>query len=63
MNSQTLIEANFTYENFKDWTFIKNIIKNSDSVNYFNLISLSTNESFAIIKIINENTIFSRTRK
>ncbi len=55
IDSQTLIEASFTYENFRDWTFIKNIIKNSDSVNYFNLISLSTNESFAIIKIINEN--------
>ena len=55
IDSQTLIEARFTYENFKDWIFIKNIIKNSDNVNYFNLINLSTNESSAILKTINEN--------
>ena len=38
MESQFVIEANIIYESFKDWVFIKNIIKNSNNVNYFQSI-------------------------
>ena len=39
MESQFVIEANIIYESFKDWIFIKkDIIKNSNNVNFFQSI-------------------------
>ena len=55
MESQIVIKANISYDSFKDWIFIKNIIEASNNVNYFKISNLSTEASYAKIKIINEN--------
>lgn len=55
MESQVIIEANIIYESFNDWIFIKNIIKKSNNVNYFRVSDISTKETYARIKVINEN--------
>lgn len=55
MESQVTIEANIIYESFNDWIFIKNIIKKSNNVNYFRVSDISTKETYARIKVINEN--------
>ena len=52
MESQFLIEANINYESFKDWIFIKNIIKSSKNVNYFSVSNLTVNESMLKLRII-----------
>ena len=55
MESQVSIEAQIIYKNFQEWTFIKDIIRSSNNVNFFSVLRLSTRESYAKIKIINEN--------
>ncbi len=52
--SQISIEANLTFDSFKDWLYLKKIINNSEHVNYFNILKLSTKESLTEIKIINK---------
>ena len=54
IESLILVEANIVYESFRDWVFIRRIITNSDNVNFFKTIKLTTKESLAQIKIINE---------
>ena len=55
MESQVSIEAQIIYKNFQEWNFIKDLITSSNNVNFFSIFSLSTRESYAKIKIINEN--------
>ena len=55
MESQVLIEAKIIYKNFQEWNFIKDLIRSSNNVNFFSVLTLSTRESYAKIKIINEN--------
>ena len=55
IESLILVEANVVYESFRDWMFIKKIIANSDNVNFFKILKLSTKGSLAQMKIINEN--------
>ena len=55
IESQVIIEANIIYESFNDWIFIKNIIKKSNNVNYFRVSDISTKQTYARIKVINEN--------
>lgn len=55
IESEVLIKANIIYKNFQEWTVIKDIIKSSNNVNFFSVLTLSTRESNAKIKIINEN--------
>ena len=55
MESQVSIEAQIIYKNFQEWNFIKDLIISSNNVNFFSIFRLSTRESYAKIKIINEN--------
>ena len=55
MESQVLIKAKIIYKNFQEWNFIKDLIRSSNNVNFFKILNLSTRESYAKIKIINEN--------
>ena len=55
IESQVLIEAKIMYKNFQEWNFIKDIIRSSNNVNFFNVLTLSTSESYTKMKIVNEN--------
>ncbi len=63
MKSQFVIEANIIYESFKDWIFIKDIIKNSNNVNFFKVSNLTTKEAYVKIRIINENKFMDELEK
>ena len=49
------LKLKIIYENFQEWNFIKDIIRSSNNVNFFSVLNISTRESYAKIKIINEN--------
>ena len=53
IESQVLVKVNIIYDTFRDWTYIKKTINNSKNVKSFKVLSLSTNESFSEIKLIN----------
>jgi len=55
IESQIFIEVNIIYDSFKDWIYIKKLISNSDNINFFKILKLSTKQSYSQIKIINEN--------
>ena len=63
MESQFVIEANIIYESFKDWIFIKDIIKNSNNINSFKVSNLTTKEAYVKIRIINENKFMAELEK
>ena len=54
IESQILVEAKVFYESFREWLNIKKIITNSNNVNFFKILELSSNGSLAQIKITNE---------
>ncbi len=53
IESQIVIEARFSYNNYKDWMYIKRVINGSEYVNNFKILNLSAKDSKAKIKIIN----------
>ena len=59
IESQVLVEVNIMYDSFRDWTYIKKTINNSKNVKSFKVLSLSTNESFSEIKLINTKQFIS----
>ena len=63
MESQFVIEANIIYESFKDWIFIKDIIKSSNNVNSFKVSNLTAQEAYVKIRIINENKFMAELEK
>ena len=59
IESQVLVKVNILYDTFRDWTYIKKTINNSKNVKSFKVLSLSTNESFSEIKLINTKQFIS----
>ena len=58
IESQVLVKVNIMYDSFRDWTY-KKTINNSKNVKSFKVLSLSTNESFSEIKLINTKQFIS----
>ena len=57
IESQILVKTNITYDNFRDWILVKNILGKSNNINSFKILKISTKEALTEFKIINQEKL------
>ena len=52
-----MVKTNITYDNFRDWILVKNILGKSNNINSFKILKISTKEALTEFKIINQEKL------